>query len=357
MAQSMPNPVTVVDIELRQQSAEYSAMLFAEYPTTSHREAYHTAAPGAPSNALLGSPDRKFSKEVTSRFIFPNELTTSPMWLFQQNIWPVSRQTSYDIVTEGKKKKKKSKTALYINPLWLMPVRTKEYVLCSAWWLIHFSRLLSSVLSLRVCISLPLSVSLSTFPGKYFMPEQSASAYLHPYPIALLMASGPQALNFSGDGPHRGLPRLTPMHLGTHVSMAGRSKRLRAETMTRETSHKFQLPPKPWISCWYSCMLFILLEMYTTVRTKRQMTDVYALKAITHRPDRLLLLSLCTYAVWLLTFAVQQWRSGAVRAHLICFLSHSHSINPPATPLSSMAKKKKKMPVEGRGAASNSLMA
>lgn len=164
--------------------------------------------------------------------------------------------------------KKTSKIALYINPLWLIPARTKEYVLCSAWWLIHFSRLLSSVLSLRVCISLPLSVSLSTFPGKYFMPEQSASAYLHPYPIALLMASGPQALNFSGDGPHQGLLRFTPMHLGTRVSTAGRSKHLRTETTRRETSHNFQLSPKPWISCWYSNTLFILLEMYTTVRTK-----------------------------------------------------------------------------------------
>lgn len=96
---------------------------------------------------------------------------------------------------------KTAKTAMYINPLWLISTRTEEYVLCSAWWLIHFSRLLFFVLSLSFSIFLPRPISLSTFLGKHFMPEQSASAYLHPYPIALLMAWGPQALNLSGDRP------------------------------------------------------------------------------------------------------------------------------------------------------------
>lgn len=73
----------------------------------------------------------------------------------------------------------------------------------------------------------------------------------------------------------------------------------------------------------------------------RHMTDTYTLinKREKKGPDSSVhILSSCTYAVWLLTFAVQQRRSGAVREHLICFLSHSRSINPPVTPYSSMAR-------------------
>lgn len=181
---------------------------------TSHKEVYHyTAAPRAlvtlATLSLSGSPDQTFCKDAVTqskpRLIFANEVTSLQKWLSQDKIWPISGQTSYYNMTKGKT----SKTGSHINPLWLIPTRTKEYVLCSAWWLIHFSRLLSFVLSLSFSIFLPLSVSQSTFLGKHFMPEQSASAYLHPYPIALLLAWGPQALNFSGE-------RHTKAYLGSH---------------------------------------------------------------------------------------------------------------------------------------------
>lgn len=58
------------------------------------------------------------------------------------------------------------------------------------------------------------------------------------------------------------------------------------------------------------------------------------ISSLTHTAQPKLLPS-CAYAVWLLTFAIQQWQSRAVRAHLICFLSHN--ISPPVTLYSSMA--------------------
>lgn len=83
-------------------------------------------------------------------------------------------------------------------------------------------------------------------------------------------------------------------------------------------------------------------------QNQRLMISTYIQSHTYNSPDfSFPLLSSCAYAVWLLTFAIQQWQSRAVRAHLICFLSHN--ISPPVTLYSSMATR---LPREG-----NSLMA
>lgn len=148
------------------------------------------------------------------------------------------------------KGKKTSKTTLIHCDS--SPWEQKECVLCSARWLIHFFRLLFLVLSLSFSIFLPLSVSLSTFLGKHFMPEQSASACLHPYPIALRMARGPQALNFSGD-------RHTEAYLSSRGCTWGpMCRQLHTQRHYRvKCGAEVQKCSDTNLTLWYSNMLFV----------------------------------------------------------------------------------------------------
>lgn len=144
-----------------------------------------------------------------------------------------------------------------MNPLWLTATRIKE---CMVTHSLFPPPLLPSVTS-ALRLSVPLSVSPSTFLGKHFMPEQSASAYLHPYPIALLMAPGPQALSFSGDGvaaeAYLGSRWCTwgPMCVWTATHLKP-TQRARTERKPGQASQKPQLPQAHsnllYIPPWYS---------------------------------------------------------------------------------------------------------
>lgn len=187
---------------------------------------------------------RHLAKKSKSKWVFANEVMSFQKWLLQDEIRPFLGQTTSDIMTKAKT----SRTVLYINPPWLIPTTVKEYVLCSTRWLIRFSRLLSFVLSLWLSIFLPLSISVSTFLGKHFMPEQSASAYLHHTPLPSLWPEVHKRQIFPVADPLR----LTSVHAeapGDPCVDAYAFKALTVNWNRAEAQWGYPIFMKPWITC------------------------------------------------------------------------------------------------------------